>query len=153
MTTRGWKKASCKYGHVAPERNASGACVQCVKDKGHERYLADRKRRISVSNEYNKAHPEQRRDYMRACKFGVPVEVIRQLILRSDGKCESCAKPLLHSQTCIDHDHATNLIRGVLCRFCNALEGMLNKQMDRVSLLHLYLERHALRQAEAVAHV
>ncbi|MGH7177010.1 MAG: endonuclease domain-containing protein, partial [Tepidisphaeraceae bacterium] len=44
-----------------------------------------------------------------------------------------------------DHDHATGKIRGVLCRFCNALEGMLNKQPERILKLVIYLERKGTR--------
>ena len=48
MTTRGWKKAECKRGHVAPERTKQGACVPCRRgDEVIAAWKRDAKRIVS----------------------------------------------------------------------------------------------------------
>lgn len=83
--------------------------------------------------------------------MGVTVAEIRRVIKASGGKCGACSVPLSHAQMCVDHDHTTGRLRGVLCRFCNALEGMLNKQAGRVELVQAYLARCSRREAGGAA--
>lgn len=148
MGTVGWRKAVCKYGHVAPARYRNGACVPCRKMVGGARYLADRARYIRLAIARNEADPVARRDYGRATRLKVSVAEVRRAIEACAGRCEACLKPLTHAAMCIDHDHRTGVVRGVLCRFCNALEGMLTKQPERVEQLRVYLQRATAREIE-----
>ena len=68
---------------------------------------------------------------------------------------------------CLDHDHKTGQIRGVLCRGCNSLEGRIVNSIERwhtsvdnnprevSALLHLlaeYTEHHAVDRNEGLIH-
>ena len=61
--------------------------------------------------------------------------LVKRAILeqRQGGKCAVCDKPLLAelSDACQDHDHSTGLIRGVLCRNCNGIEGKIKNLVIR----------------------
>ncbi len=39
------------------------------------------------------------------------------------GLCAICGKDLIENRCCIDHDHKTGEVRGLLCNNCNALLG------------------------------
>jgi hypothetical protein len=145
VTTRAWKKPACKRGHVAPKRTAHGVCILCAKDYRKENYARARAQHVARVIERAKANPEARRDQQRAVRMGVPVSEIRRVIARCEGRCEACPLPLTHAKMCVDHCHETGRIRGVLCRFCNALEGMLNKQPERIALLRAYIDREISR--------
>lgn len=123
-----------------PPRYKQGACIQCRKDYGKETYQKDRQRRIQQAIARSKENPDTRRDEQRAYRLGVPVAVVRKVIERCGGKCEACKQPLTNRQMRVDHDHKTGEVRGVLCVFCNALEGMLNKQKDRVQQVLAYVQ-------------
>lgn len=141
MTTLGRRKIACKRGHVNPLRTSQGACVPCGKLYRREVYQRDREKFVKRSRERSAANPEARRDEQRAYRLGVPVSAVREIVRVSGGICGACSKVLTHSQMCVDHDHVTGLLRGVLCRFCNALEGMLHKQAGRVALVQAYTDR------------
>jgi len=53
------------------------------------------------------------------------VAVVKQAILqkRQNFQCALCPTALTVRTGCLDHDHYTGLIRGVLCRNCNGIEG------------------------------
>lgn len=139
MTTRGWRKPACKRGHINPERTKAGGCIKCAKEYRAETYERTREDRIRRAIERAKEDPVARRDQQRAHRLGVPVAKVREAIERCAGRCEACGLSLSHDQMCVDHCHDTGRVRGVLCRFCNALEGMLNKKPERVEQVMAYV--------------
>ena len=57
------------------------------------------------------------------------IPAIRQMIQISQGHlCPLCAIDLTTPgiTPCLDHDHSTGRIRGVLCRWCNRAEGKIH---------------------------
>lgn len=56
------------------------------------------------------------------------IPIVKRAILdkRQDWKCAICSEPLANlTNACLDHDHYTGVIRGVLCRNCNGIEGKI----------------------------
>jgi hypothetical protein len=145
------QRGRCVRGHENPPRYKGGGCVLCRKVYEAENYQRNREYKIAYANKRNLDNPESRRDYGRASRLGVPVAEVRAAIAACEGKCESCEIQLTHRKMCIDHDHNTGRIRGVLCVFCNALEGMLNKQKERTEKLLSYLVKANERELKRVA--
>jgi recombination endonuclease VII len=59
-------------------------------------------------------------------KYGLSHKDWTKLVLRSNGYCEMCNKPFKNArQCCIDHDHKTGKVRGLLCTGCNLKLGLL----------------------------
>jgi hypothetical protein len=82
------------------------------------------------------------------------VKVVREELLdQQNGKCAVCGgAPKI---PCLDHNHQTGAIRGVLCSGCNAYEGKISKwkhfaQVDDLPNwlrgLATYLETHSTDQ-------
>lgn len=61
------------------------------------------------------------------------VLLVKQAILskRQEFKCALCATTLTVAGACLDHDHSTGLVRGVLCRNCNGIEGKIKNLVTR----------------------
>lgn len=57
--------------------------------------------------------------------------------------CAVCGKPEQGRRLNIDHDHVTGLVRGLLCRKCNAGIGLLGDTPEGVEAALEYLRRHA----------
>jgi hypothetical protein len=58
------------------------------------------------------------------------------LVESQGGLCLICGE-IPNTQLCVDHDHATGKIRGLLCYKCNLLLGLVK---DNVELLHKAVE-------------
>lgn len=62
-------------------------------------------------------------------KIRIP-EVRNALLDEQHGRCAICNRvPLV---ACLDHDHVSGQVRGVLCRSCNAAEGKMKNVHIRV---------------------
>lgn len=83
---------------------------------------------------------EQRERYRRksrARKYGLTLAELEELERKHDGHCGLCG---LVADLHIDHDHATNRVRGLLCRHCNLLLGRFEKDP---ALFQLVVEKFA----------
>lgn len=59
------------------------------------------------------------------------IPVVRAAILKSQQmKCAVCEITITNSG-CLDHDHHTGLLRGVLCNNCNGIEGKIKNLVIR----------------------
>ncbi len=87
----------------------------------------------SVRSSYYKPHESARR------KFRLTDKEYNTLIEKSKEGCEVCSRPL--SKVCIDHNHLTGEVRGVLCNNCNTALGLVGDNVDTLSKLIQYLER------------
>ena len=56
--------------------------------------------------------------------------------ITSPGKCAACGST---DRLCIDHDHQTNEVRGLLCHNCNTALGLVGDNLDTLSNLITYL--------------
>ncbi|MCY1708369.1 endonuclease domain-containing protein [Pannonibacter sp. SL95] len=60
------------------------------------------------------------------------VVVVKAAILKKQGgRCALCEIPVTLVQACLDHNHSSGLIRGVLCRNCNGIEGKVANLANR----------------------
>jgi hypothetical protein len=63
---------------------------------------------------------------MEKCKLSDLPKIRQELIVKQNGLCPICGKDLTRVATknlVVDHDHSTGVIRAVLHRGCNGLEG------------------------------
>jgi len=60
------------------------------------------------------------------------IPVLREkIIAEQNGKCCLCDIDLKLVVPCLDHDHETGFIRGVLCGNCNGIEGKIHNLVRR----------------------
>jgi hypothetical protein len=55
-------------------------------------------------------------------KYGLSIEDYEAMYERQGGKCALCGHP---DRLCVDHDHQTGRVRGLLCYLCNTALGRL----------------------------
>ena len=53
--------------------------------------------------------------------------------------CQMCDKDLSDTRVCIDHDHITGKVRGILCTSCNVGIGLLGDNIEGVEKALRYL--------------
>lgn len=81
--------------------------------------------------------------YMRMRAYGLTQERYDEMLAAQDGRCAICRgdTPGGKGGWHVDHDHATDLIRGLLCHHCNIMLGMAHDDPARLRAAATYLER------------
>lgn len=88
-------------------------------------------------------------DKLRRQKYNLTEREAEDLVKIHNGQCAICKSKY---KLCIDHDHKTGLVRGLLCNRCNFRLGVLelvNSNGD-IDKFNLYLELHNLRVRRSI---
>jgi hypothetical protein len=79
-------------------------------------------------------------------KYGLSLEKFDEMTLEQGNACAICLKDQGGTRMHVDHDHATGLVRALLCTRCNVGLGIFEDETDRILRAASYLE--AYRQGE-----
>jgi len=93
-----------------------------------------------------KASKKYHRNYWLRTKFGITAKDYGDMLAKQDGKCAICGATESHSKgnrLCIDHDHKTGKVRGLLCHNCNVGIGNFKDSLllFREAINYLELDR------------
>lgn len=136
-------KWSRDYYHSSPERRAASlAKNRAYREANWEQRRADKAR-------WDQENLEPNRHKARMKNYGVTPEQYEQMLAEQGGLCAACGNPETVSSRagsgprplCVDHDHETGAIRGLLCSRCNSALGLLNDDPNRLLMLVDYLKR------------
>lgn len=115
-------------------KKLSGWCKSCDRQRSksyyhahrHEQYLAHR-RWVEQNPHIVKAHKAQ-------SAYGIKADEYERLMSQSCAVCGST------ESLCIDHNHTTGLVRGVLCDACNKAIGFMSDNPTRLAAAARYLK-------------
>ena len=74
--------------------------------------------------------------------YGLTEGEYDRMLAEQDGRCAICKE---QKKLCIDHDHKTEKVRGLLCNHCNVAIGMLkeNEKLFLSAVLYLRARKDA----------
>jgi len=100
--------------------------------------------------EWRKTNPEKARRIWWVCslrKYGLTIQAYEVLLQSQGGRCAICQDvlgdrgKLKKGSPHIDHDHATNRVRSILCGQCNVAIGALKDDPAIVLKAYEYLKK------------
>ena len=101
-------------------------------NKNQEYYQKNREKIIASSKQWRENHPDLSSYYRarhRKKTYGLTTAQFDALMLTQCGKCAICTITLDSenriTMPCIDHNHLTGQVRGLLCFQCNLAIGFL----------------------------
>ena len=118
---------------------ATAKCKMCLSLKEKET-SKQTKRRTTVRNN------QLQRDY------NISFEHLLQMFENQNGCCFICKTSLVllgdsktkHQTACVDHNHTTGKIRGLLCNSCNRGLGLFKDNITLLRLAANYLEKDSI---------
>jgi len=89
-------------------------------------------------------NPEKVKKYKRTSRFRQIYDLSYEDFLKmwenQNGRCAICGKFFNEpSDACVDHNHKTGKVRGLLCPNCNSALGFLNDDIDLMLKAAVYL--------------
>lgn len=86
------------------------------------------------------------RDAYLTRKYGITQADFEAMLRDQDKRCAICRRSVSRSSHwAIDHDHFSNLVRGVVCRDCNLLLGYAEDDVEMLQAAVDYLRREKRR--------
>jgi hypothetical protein len=126
-------------------------CTACKSEKPSEEFVKD-SRILDGMSVYCKVCKKQRRklwklknphkgrEYILRNKYGIEPEDYKKMYLSQKGLCAICKQPSPDKPLCVDHNHITGIVRGLLCDSCNLLLGCAHDDTQTLAEAILYLK-------------
>lgn len=113
------------YAQKQGKHGKSTICKECKAEysRSPERKAYFKKYRKSVKGQLGRRKEIAKR-------FDITLGEYDQMFEGQKGMCGICNQSEVGYRLCVDHDHRTGKIRGLLCRSCNVLLGYLER-MER----------------------
>lgn len=139
------KTASDFYAAAKGKDGLRAACKKCCNAESLTWQASNRETVNAIAAKYRKNNAEKvkiaRKRAVVWKTFGITLEEYRKKL--DPGRCEICAKRLPTAARCLDHDHATGKVRGLLCSGCNSGLGFFRDNPELLLAAVTYLEKHA----------
>lgn len=78
-------------------------------------------------------------------KYGLSKDQYEKMLKSQNGLCLGCG--LVPKKMCVDHDHVTGKVRGLICSDCNFVVGFVKDNPDTLTNLARYLRNHLKKQS------
>lgn len=132
---RRWRKANPGKQLESTQRWAS-ANAEHLRAQRKEYGATHRADRARLKREWTRKNP----DYS-IKRVGVDLSRFIELAVQQGGRCAVC---LIAERLCVDHDHASGKVRGLLCRKCNCALGLFQDSSVNLARASAYLKEELL---------
>ena len=123
-------------------------CSKCKKTKPSSSFYERKDRRCGLSSwcdecltNYSTKYKERNRIKRRLRMFGVDEEMYNKMLSDQNHQCAICGvhEDKLGYTLCVDHDHITGDVRGLLCHDCNVGIGRFKDNQETLKNAVKYL--------------
>jgi hypothetical protein len=137
-----WPLPAPKASEYGPRRQAAVDLLEAIQGK---------RQRGRYTRPENVATAKESRAAGRKKKYGMSVADFDAMLAAQGGGCAICGVVAndAHLDLHVDHDHATGVVRGILCPPCNHGLGMFRDNPARMAVAIEYLTRSAVAQSDA----
>lgn len=132
-----------------PDVDGLRVCTECGESKPLEQFPVHRQARAgrarrccTCKNAATRCRAKLGARYRRK---GLTIEDFQELYDAQNGVCAICSQPEIRTRSgavrilCIDHDHQTGMIRGLLCSRCNVILGQVRDIPETLLAAAAYL--------------
>lgn len=117
------------------------AAMKLVADNKATALLKTERKALARSVSYNRQSPKRKsRKYSLKYSYGLSLEQFNVMVKAQDNLCAVCKQ--IMGMPCVDHDHITDKIRGLLCQGCNKGLGFFKESIESLNSAVLYLKYH-----------
>jgi len=136
----------CKQQYPTTEfRRWEGICKPC-QAKGMREYRIANYERVRAIEKRREAKltRDDHRNFRLKSVYGITLAQYNILLESQNGRCAICKTDQPNGKDKVfhvDHDHATNRVRGLLCNFCNSGLGYFKEKKETFLNAIKYLEK------------
>lgn len=113
-------------------------------------YHSNKEKALARVKKYRDNNPDKTKNWKLKDTFGITLEEYKVMLEKQSGLCSICLKPETYldkrngkiRSLSVDHNHATNKVRGLLCRSCNVGIGQFGDNIEVMKNAIKYLEEN-----------
>jgi hypothetical protein len=129
---------------VVPFSPQRRVCRECMTKRYKTYPSAQRSVRTPYLRDWRTKNPLKQREYDLRFHYNATPEQIAAILSWTGGPCSACGKQLTKfgtglDEACIDHDHDTEIVRGIICGSCNRALGNVKDSIEHLRQLEAYL--------------
>jgi len=132
-----------KEYHQRPEVKAKAKVynkLPAVKARAAERAKIYFKRSDIKARRQSPEFKAYHREYFLLRNYGLTIDDKEALLAKQGGRCATCGTDKFNGTgPCVDHNHVTGKIRGILCHDCNRAIGLVRESIPTLRLIIEYL--------------
>lgn len=124
---------TCRDCRSIRDRNKRASNLLEHRKKDKINYQKRKAHRVQYAREYRAKYPERTRATNWKAKYGITPEDFYLKLSLQKNKCAICQRDMNEYGKifCVDHNHKTGEIRGLLCDPCNYGIGFYEKHKDK----------------------
>jgi len=116
------------------------AHLEYKKEYDKQRYINDRSNILEKIRQQRESNPEKYKENELKSNYDLSYKDWLAMWNIQNGKCAICGELFENSSdACVDHDHETGKVRGLLCMKCNLGLGLFRNSLDIVKNVIDYL--------------
>jgi hypothetical protein len=124
-------------------------CRECANKRHKTCPSAQREIRAPYLRDWRTKNPLKQREYDLRYNYNATSEQVAAILAWNGGPCFACGKLLFKfgtgvDEACIDHDHDTEIVRGIICGACNRALGLVKDSIEHLKHLEAYLQGERL---------
>lgn len=131
--------------HCSEHEKFQYKCLECCRQYQRWHYQQNKETYAKKHKEWYQENKEEHkvntRGKHRKRRYGVSQERFDQMLQEQQHTCAICGT-VMGQEACVDHDHTTGRVRGLLCKTCNAGLGLFHDNWQIISSALNYLERN-----------
>jgi hypothetical protein len=133
--------AACKVCKSIIQKENRKKLGEVQKEKDRILYQKNKEHRVKYAREYREKYPERTRATNLKQKYGITQNDYDKTLSIQNNKCAICERDMNEYGKifCVDHNHTTGKVRGLLCDPCNYGLGFYEKHKDKYID---YLKKH-----------
>lgn len=127
--------------------NLVRSCVTCRRASVTNWRISNPDKWKEIQANHVRKNPEHDRSMSRARTlkktYGITVDDYNTLLREQNGVCALCHEFVLRANTnflCVDHNHTTGKVRGLLCYLCNSSIGHFGDDAQQLRAAAEYVE-------------
>ena len=120
-------------------------CAPCKQASNRAWDILNRDKRLQYAVNYQDKQEDfakiTRNQYLKR-KYGITLQEYEEMFARQNELCALCGNENKAKRWHLDHDHATNKVRAILCHHCNLMIGYARDNQKVLASAIEYLEKH-----------
>lgn len=97
---------------------------------------------LSCKQYRSKTTRKEMRNRQLQADYGLTLEQYHMILTLQNNACAICGKTDEYRALCVDHDHKTGKVRGILCSSCNRALGYFHDRVDVLKKAMAYIEKN-----------